>query len=344
MPTAHAEPGAQSPLSTPSPASQPPPPAQTFAVVDGHALIYRAFHAFQDLTAADGTPISAVYGFCRILLTVIRELQPEYILVTFDHAKPTFRHTEYLEYKANREAMPAELPPQIDKIKEIITAFNIPQYELPGYEADDIIGTLARQIEMRPRGVRPELQTLIITGDRDAFQLVTERTHVWMPGRTKPARSPDTEYDPAGVTLKMGVRPDQIVDLKALMGDASDNIPGVPGIGAKTAVKLLQEFGSLDQLYATIQTENLTMTGSSHPTLKGSLLRKLVEGYEKALLSQRLARIDQEAPVTLELESCRLAAYRKEDVLQLFGQLGFKSLIPLLPADQFELSVQGALF
>ncbi|MBW7955254.1 hypothetical protein H3C66_00820 [Patescibacteria group bacterium] len=317
---------------------------QLFVLIDGHALIYRAFHAFQDLTTPDGTPISAVYGFCRILLTVIQELQPEYILVALDHQKPTFRHSEYLGYKANREEMPAELPPQIEKIKEIITAFNIPQFVLPGYEADDIIGTLSRQLEMRPLGTEPELMTMIVTGDRDAFQLVTDRTHVWMPGRSKPVRTMDTEYDPDGVKKKMGVRPDQIVDLKALMGDASDNIPGVPGIGEKTAVKLLTEFGTVEKLYQTIKDENLMIGSDKHPILRGSLLKKLAEGHEEALLSQRLAKIDRESPVTLELDQCRLAAYRKEEVLKMFEELGFKSLVHQLPADEFELEVQGALF
>lgn len=317
---------------------------QMVVLIDGHALIYRAYHAFQDLTTPEGTPIAAVYGFCRILLTVIKELGPEYILVAFDHHQPTFRHTEYLGYKANREEMPAELPPQIDKIKEIITAFNIPQFILPGYEADDIIGTITRQIEMRPAGAAPDLRTMIVTGDRDAFQLVTDRTHVWMPGRSKPVRTQDTEYDPEGVVKKMGVRPDQIVDLKALMGDASDNIPGVAGIGEKTAVKLLTEFGTLEKIYETIQGENLMIGSSKHPTLKGGLLKKLAEGYEEALLSQRLARIDRESPVTLELDKCRLAEYRKDDVLRIFNELGFKSLVTLLPADEFELEVQGALF
>jgi DNA polymerase I len=315
-----------------------------FVLIDGHALIYRAYHAFQDLTTSDGTPISAVYGFCRILLTVIRELQPEYILVALDHAQPTFRHTEYLGYKANREEMPDDLPPQIDKIKEIITAFNIPQFILPGYEADDLIGTLARQLEERPETEEPQLLTLIVTGDRDAFQLVTDKTHVWMPGRTKPVRTVDMEYDPKGVETKMGVRPDQIVDLKALMGDASDNIPGVAGIGEKTAVKLLQEFGTLEAIYQTIEKENLTISDSKHPLLKGSLLRKLAEGYQDALLSQKLAKIDQYTPVTLCIEDCKLSGYKKEDVMKIFHELSFNSLLSLLPADEFEQQVQGALF
>lgn len=315
-----------------------------FTLIDGHALIYRAYHAFQDLTAPDGRPINAVYGFSRILLTVIKELQPEYILVAFDHSKPTFRHAEYDGYKANREEMPEDLKPQIEIVKQVVTAFNISQFELPGYEADDLIGTIVHQVEARPASAGSEIMTLIVTGDRDAFQLVTDKTHVWMPGRSRPVKTPDTEYDPAGVEKKMGVRPDQIVDLKALMGDASDNIPGVPGIGEKTAVKLLQHFGTLKAIYDTIEKENLTLSNSTHPILKGSVLRKLAEGHQQAILSQKLAKIDQQSPVTLTLDECRLSAYKKDDVVKIFEEFNFKSLMSLLPADEFELQVQGALF
>jgi DNA polymerase-1 len=188
------------------------------------------------------------------------------------------------------------------------------------------------------------LRSIIVTGDRDAFQLVSEQTHVWMPGRSKPVRTQDTEYDAEGVVKKMGVRPDQIIDLKALMGDASDNIPGVAGIGEKTAVKLLNEFGTLECIYETIQKDNLQIGASTHPTLKGSLLKKLAEGYTDALLSKRLATIDQESPITLELEKCKLSSYHKDDVLGMFEEFGFKSLMHSLPADEFETAVQGALF
>ena len=142
----------------------------------------------------------------------------------------------------------------------------------------------------------------------------------------------------------MSVRPDQIIDLKALMGDASDNIPGVAGIGEKSAVKLLQEFGTVDAIYETIQQENLTISDSKHPILKGSLLRKLAEGHQDAVLSKRLATIDRNSPITLCLEDCKLSGYKKDDVLKIFEELGFTSLLSLLPADEFELQVQGALF
>jgi DNA polymerase-1 len=170
----------------------------TFVLIDGHALIYRAYHAFRDLSTSSGLFVNAVYGFSRILLTVIRELEPEYIAAAFDHPKPTFRHAEYLGYKSNRPEMPADLQPQVEWIKKVVTAFNIPQFELPGYEADDLIGTMSTQIQAAAN--HPNLKVIIVTGDRDAFQLVNDRCHVWMPGRGK--ESMDKEYDAAAVQEK----------------------------------------------------------------------------------------------------------------------------------------------
>ncbi len=313
-----------------------------FVLIDGHALIFRAYHAFKDLTSPTGEPVNAVYGFSRILLTVIRELQPEYIAATFDSSVPTFRHTEYLGYKANRAETPPDFHPQVEIIKRIVTALNIPQFELPGYEADDLIGTMTYQLKEMDK--ENELLTIIVTGDRDAFQLVDNHTHVWMPGRSKPVKTPDKEYDAKAVEEKMGVRPDQIVDLKALMGDASDNIPGIAGVGAKTAVKLIQEFGSLENIYQTIEKENLTITDSKHPTLRAGLLKKLAEGHQDALMSQKLAQIDCASPITLDIKDCKLSAYKKEDIMKIFEEYKFESLIKLLPADEFELEVQNALF
>ena len=303
-------------------------------LIDGHALIYRAYHAFRDLSTSSGILVNAVYGFSRILLTVIRDVEPEYIAVTFDCAKPTFRHADFVGYKANRAEMPDDLKGQIDLIKQVVTAMNIPEFELPGYEADDLIGTLARQLdELRAKkATSPEAPdlTVIVTGDRDSFQLVTDTTHAWLPGR--PPKIPDLEYGPAEVKTRMGVRPDQIVDLKALMGDASDNIPGVAGIGEKTAIKLMQEFDTLEKVYTSLDQ------------IPEKLAKKLAEGHEEAILSQQLATIDQHAPITLDLAACRLAGYHKQDVEELFEKLEFQSLLKLLPADEFETGVQHALF
>jgi len=332
-----------SPLQSPAATiSVPSEKGQKFVIIDGHALIYRAYHAFHDLSTPEGLLVNAVYGFSRILLTVIRDLEPTYIAVAFDCAEPTFRHIDYLGYKANRAEMPEDMKPQIDIIKEIVTAFNIPQFALPGYEADDIIGTMVTQL--KPVSRTHDLTTIIVTGDRDAFQLVDEYVHVWMPGRSKPIRTPDMEYEAEGVVKKMGVTPGQIIDLKALMGDASDNIPGVAGVGAKTAVKLIQEFGSLEKIYQTIQEQNLTFEASKHPTLRAGLLKKLAIGHQDAVMSQKLATIECDVPITLELEKCRLSGYKKDDVIKIFERLSFTSLMRLLPADAFELEVQTALF
>jgi DNA polymerase I len=312
--------------------------SKTFILIDGHALIYRAYHAFQDLSTPSGVKVNAVYGFARILLTVIRDFHPEYIAVTFDTHAPTFRHAEYLGYKSSRPEMPEDLRPQIDIIKKVVTAFNIPQFELPGYEADDLIGTLSAQA----RDLKQNLLTVIVTGDRDAFQLVEDDlVHVWLPGRGK--FSKDKEYNEEGVMEKMGVKPSQIIDLKALMGDASDCIPGVKGIGEKTAVKLIQEFGSVDSVYENlVQPEKLTE--SQKKTLTPAIVKKLAEGQQDAVMSKQLATIDRNSPITLELELCRMSTYKKDDVVVLFEELQFTSLLKLLPADEFELDVQAALF
>lgn len=307
-----------------------------FVIFDGHGLIYRAYHAFPPLNTGDGVLVNAVYGFSRILLTALNDLHPEYVAVAFDHKLPTLRSQEYKEYKAHRPSMPDDLKPQIAIVKDVVTALNIPQFELAGYEADDLIGTVTEKLK-----AENEVESVIVTGDKDMFQLVDEKTHVWMPSRSKQGID-ETEYDPQGVTTKMGVRPDQIVDLKALMGDSSDNIPGVKGVGSKTAQTLIQTFQNLDAIYAKL--EELEKTGEKDPVLKGALLQKLREGKDDAYLSQKLARIDRTVPIDFTLEPCQVSSYDKEKVSQLFDKLQFRSLVPLLPKDEFELGIQSALF
>ena len=205
-------------------------------LIDGHAVLFRAFHAYPPLTTSRGELVNAVYGFASILLNVIGELKPEYIVVTFDRDKPTFRHTEYVTYKAQREPMPTELKDQQERVEEVVKVLNIPIFAVEGYEADDVIGTLARQAN--------ELdQVVIVTGDKDALQLVDhERVVVHMPGR---GRIPAKVYDEKLVEKEYGLTPEQIPDYKGLSGDASDNIAGVKGIGPKTAIQLLQAFGTV---------------------------------------------------------------------------------------------------
>lgn len=316
-------------------------PKKHFLLIDAHALIYRAFHAFPALTTPKGQLVNAVYGFTRHILVAIRDYQPDYIAVCFDHKGKTFRHADFVEYKAQRAPMPDELKQQIPLTKQVVETLNIPLFSVEGYEADDLIGTLARQIEEHSE--TQNVMTVIVTGDRDAFQLVDDNTHVWLPGRGKGQE--DTEYNSAAVKTRMGVLPSQIIDLKALMGDASDNIPGVTGVGEKTATKLITEFETLEKVYAAVKmvTEG-TMPDASSALAKKSLLDKLVTGKDSAFLSQKLATIDRYTPVQLEPENCRVYKYDKEAAQKLFEELGFKSLLKLLPADEFELDIQGALF
>ncbi|HIP70523.1 MAG TPA: DNA polymerase I, partial [Anaerolineae bacterium] len=234
---------------------------------------------------------------------------PEYFAVSFDLGR-TFRDDLYAEYKATREKMPDELRRQIDRIKQIIRAMNIPILELEGYEADDVLGTVARQAE--PLGVPSH----IITGDRDLLQLVDENTRVELPAR-RGNLQPEV-YDPEKVTEYFGVRPSQVVDWKALVGDTSDNIPGVRGIGKKTATKLLNEYETLENIYANIDQ------------IKGALQKKLIAGKEAAFLSQKLARIVTDAPITLELEACVAHDFDANEVLALFRELEFRTLTKML--------------
>lgn len=312
------------------------PDQRRFVIFDGHALIYRAYHAFPGLSTSEGVLVNAVYGFARILLTALRELDPQYVAVAFDHKSPTKRSQTFEDYKAHRPEMPDDLKPQIEIVKQVVDALNIPRFELAGYEADDLIGTITKQLSV------DDVLSIVVTGDKDLFQLVDDdKVHVWMPARGK-QKGEDTEYDDAGVLKKMGVRPDQIVDLKSLMGDASDNIPGVKGIGAKTAAALITNFETLDAVYEKVA--QLQESEETDPIIKGAVLTKLVAGKENAYLSQELARIDRDVPIEFELEPCSVASYDKEKVSELFEKLQFNSLISLLPKDEFELGIQDALF
>lgn len=310
-----------------------------FALIDAHALIYRAYYAFPPLTTPDGQLVNAVYGFTRILLTTVRDLEPEYMAIAFDLPKPTFRHTQFAGYKAQRKEMPDDLQPQIEIVKNVVQALNIPDFSVEGYEADDVIGTLSRLgKELHDKKNDPD-QVMIITGDRDAFQLVNRTIHVLLPGQGKKAPQ---EYGTHEVEQKMGIRPDQIIDFKALAGDSSDNIPGIPGIGPKTAVQLLTTFESVDGIYQAIKDKNPKVQDAK--IIRPSVLKKLTENYDSAMLSKELATIDQQVPIQLKLEKCRVAGYDKATAVKLFDQLGFQSLQKYLPNDDFENGIQDALF
>ena len=287
------------------------PEEKRLILIDGHALAYRAFHALpDDLTTSKGELMNAVYGFTSMLLKVLEDEEPTHIAVTFDKG-PTFRHEIYDEYKAHRAKMPDELRTQMDRVRRVVETLDIPIYEQEGYEADDLLGTLARQAGSQ--GV----DTLIVTGDMDLLQLVDERTRVL----TSRWRFSDTVvYDVQGVRERYdGLEPGELVDYKALIGDKSDNIPGVYGVGEKTATKLLKKYGSLQAVYDHLEEVSTRFRN------------RLEEGHETAFLSRRLAEIDRDAPVTLDLEACRLRSFDYAEVLDLFHELEFKSLIDRLP-------------
>jgi len=255
--------------------------------------------------------VSAVYGFALMLLKAINELKPTHYAVAFDKAAPTFRHQMFDQYKAQRPPTPDELVNQLGRVRQLVEAFHIPIFELDDYEADDILGTLSHQASDQ------DIDTIIVTGDADAMQLVSPRVRVLTPRR---AFGDTMLYDEAAVSQKYGVDPEQIADFKGLVGDPSDNIPGVPGIGEKTAVKLLLQFGSIDQIYAHIDEV-------TRPKLQ-ALLR---ENEALARQSKELATIVTQTPVSLSLDDCRVSHYDRHRVTELFRELEFSSLLPKLP-------------
>ena len=280
-------------------------------LIDGHALAYRAYHALPDeLKTSKGELINAVYGFTSMLLKVLEDENPTHIAVTFDKG-PTFRHEVYEEYKAHRAKMPDELRTQMDRVRRVVETLDIPIYEEEGYEADDLLGTLSQQAEAE------EVNTLIVTGDMDLLQLVDEHTRVL----TSRWRFSDTViYDVEGVKERYdGLCPDRLVEYKALMGDKSDNIPGVYGVGEKTATKLLKKYESLEEIYDHLDE------------ISTRFRNRLEEGRSEAFLSRKLAKIVRDAPVTLDLEACQLRTFDYDEVLDLFHELEFNSLIDRLP-------------
>ncbi len=287
-------------------------------LIDGHALAYRTYFALAGVGGESrwmtraGEPTAGTYGFTSVLLRLLEQDNPEYLAVAFDKG-PTFRDELYPEYKATREKMPEDLRAQIDRIRQVVDAFGIPIFEADNYEADDVLGTVART------AAAEGAEVTILTGDRDLLQLADEGVTIQLSGRRL---SEAEKYGPKEVESKMGIRPDQIVDYKALVGDKSDNIPGVRGVGKKTAVALLQQYGTLDEIYAHIDE------------VAGRFQTKLREGKDDALLSRKLAAISTEVPVEFDLESCRTRQYDHDKVFELFRELEFRSLLSRLIKDE----------
>lgn len=288
---------------------------ENLLIIDGSSLLYRAFYAIPSLTDSQGRPTNAVYGFLNMLLKLYEQLDPHYVAVAFDKDKHTFRNDLYDGYKATRKPAPDDLRPQFSLIREVLECLGIRVLELDGYEGDDIIGTVARQMEDR------EFHVDIVTGDRDALQLVDENVTVHL---TKKGITNMMAVTPAVMTAEYGYAPAQVVDMKALMGDAADNIPGVPGVGEKTAAKLIAQFQNVEALYERIDE------------VKGKKLQeKLIDNKDKAFLSKELATICCSVPVEYTLDMF-LPQPRKEDVAALFQRLGFKNMLTRFAAfDKF---------
>ena len=271
-------------------------------LLDSNSLLNRAFYALPPMSAVDGRPTNAVYGYVNMLLKIITEAKPTHIIATFDLKAPTFRKKMYSEYKAQRKPMPEELAAQLPIIKDVLASMNINIITLEGYEADDLIGTIAKKCPF---------ETIIVTGDRDSLQLVSDTTKVWL---TKKGITEIVEYDIARLA-EDGLTPAGVIDLKSLMGDTADNIPGVAGVGEKTAKTLLQTYGDLDGVYAHIDE------------IKGKLQEKLITNKDMAYLSYQLATINVDSPVEINFDDCVVKDYMNKDSIAFFKSLNFKTIV-----------------
>ena len=292
----------------------------TLIIIDGNSIINRAFYALPDMSNSDGIKTNAIFGFVRMMFKIIEDYQPTHMSVAFDKKAPTFRHKQYADYKAGRKKMPDELGQQLEPLKELLDKFNINRLELAGYEADDIIGTVAKL------GEENNFKVYIVTGDKDAIQLASHKTTTLI---TKKGVGEVEEYNYDSVVERYEMTPTQFIDLKGLMGDKSDNIPGVPGIGEKTGIKLLKQYSTIENLIE--HTDEL----------KGSIKKKIEENKELALMSKELATIITNVPLDIKLEDLEYGDYNKDDVIEKFKEFGFTSLISkLLEMDGGETSIK----
>ncbi|WP_226667077.1 DNA polymerase I [Metabacillus litoralis] len=276
-------------------------------LIDGNSIAYRAFFALPLLNNDKGVHTNAIYGFTMILMKILEDEKPSHMLVAFDAGKTTFRHKTFQEYKGGRQKTPPELSEQFPFIRELLDAYQVSRYELENYEADDIIGTLSRQAE------KEDYEVKVISGDKDLTQLVTNKITVDI---TRKGITDVDSYTPDFVQEKYGLTPDQIIDMKGLMGDTSDNIPGVPGVGEKTAIKLLKEFSTLENVLNSVEQ----VSGKK-------LKEKLEENKEQALMSKELATIDCDAPISIGLSELEYEGFDQQKVANIFKELGFNSLL-----------------
>ncbi|MEJ7751615.1 MAG: 5'-3' exonuclease H3TH domain-containing protein, partial [Candidatus Limnocylindrales bacterium] len=290
---------------------------QRLMLLDAHSLIYRAYFALIEtpLTTSQGQLVNAVFGFWSIVLRGFQDVKPDYVMACFDVGR-TFRHERFVDYKATRRPTPDDLRDQFPLVRDLLSAFRIPIHELQGFEADDLIGTLSRQAEAR------ELETIIVSGDLDMLQLASPQTRLMT---TRMGVASTVMYDPERIFERYGLQPHQMIDFKALKGDATDNIPGVPGVGDKTAAKWLQDHGSLEGIYEAIES------------LKPDRFRaRLAELRDQVFLSRELVTIERDVPIELDLSIAGLGDYDRAEVLRLFREYEFRSLVERLPGMQGE--------
>jgi len=311
-------------------------------LVDGSALLHRAYHAYPPLTSKSGEIVGAVYGVTSILIAALEQEKPSHVMVAWDLPKPTFRHIKYVGYKAQRPKADSEMVAQIPMVKKVIETMGIVQIEQEGYEADDIIGTLATKFS-NPKFSNSQIKidVVILTGDQDTMQLVSENVRVLTPAK---GANPPVLYGPDEVWNKYGVHPEQIVDYKALIGDSSDNIPGVAGIGPVTASKLLTEFGTLKAIYEALNSQ----ITNSLPAQAGQILKlkdRLEKGKESAFMSQDLSRIVIDMKLDVTLDEMEYPSTSSGQALRVkLEELGFKSLIKRFFPEEKDKKTQMGLF
>lgn len=283
--------------------------SEKIVLIDGHSILNRAFYGLPDLTNSEGLHTNAVYGFLNILFRTLEEEQPQYLAVAFDVHAPTFRHQMYADYKGTRKPMPSELREQVPMLKEVLRAMDIELVEKAGYEADDILGTLAERCEKKG------MEVTVVSGDRDILQLASDRIMIRMP-KTVRGKTTIENYHAKEVMERYQVEPKQIIELKALMGDTSDNIPGIPGVGEKTATKLIVEYGSIENAYVHVEEIRPNKAKES-----------LKNNYDLAVMSKKLATIDTNAPVECDLEHAEIRNLYTEEAYEMFRRLDFKNLL-----------------
>ncbi len=292
-------------------------------IIDGNAILHRAFHALPPLTATDGTLINAVYGFTSMLIRLIFDLTPTHIAVAFDRPKPTFRKELFKDYQIKRPKMDEGLAAQIPMVHDVLTAMHIPIFEKDGFEADDVIGTLCQQVKSQKSKVKSAIdQVIIVTGDRDLLQLVTDTIKAYMPTK---GLSEAKLYGVAETKERLGVSPTQIPDYKALAGDQSDNYPGVPGVGPKTAIELIKNYKTIELLYKALDKHAAEMSDG--------LKEKLTKNKDLAILSKTLATIRTDVPIQTKISPLTKEQLKTHEVIKQFELLGFTTLIKRLLGD-----------